>query len=116
MRPESPALLWDARKATRLITQFVAKRTWEEYQSDPMLRSAVERQFQILGEALNRLSRLDPATAEQISNLSRIVAFRNVLVHGYAVIDDELVWEVATRRIVDLAGELDRLLGDDANP
>jgi len=70
MRPESPALLWDARKATRLITQFVAKRTWEEYQSDPMLRR-------------NRR---------------------------------ELVWEVATRRIVDLAGELDRLLGDDANP
>lgn len=79
MRPETPGLLWDARRATGLIAQFVADRTWQDYESDPMLRSAVERQFQIIGEALNKLSRLDPSTAAQIPDLSRIVAFRNVL-------------------------------------
>ncbi|WP_371383318.1 DUF86 domain-containing protein [Rhodococcus sp. GXMU-t2271] len=53
MRPEAPGLLWDARKVARLVAQFVADRTWHEYESDAMLRSAVERQFEIIGEALN---------------------------------------------------------------
>ncbi|AUM15070.1 MULTISPECIES: HepT-like ribonuclease domain-containing protein [Rhodococcus] len=113
MRPEAPGLLWDARKAARLIAQFVADRTWHEYESDAMLRSAVERQFEIIGEALNRLSRLDPDTATLIPDLPRIVAFRNVLIHRYAVIDNELVWEVATTRVRDLAALLGRLLGED---
>jgi uncharacterized protein with HEPN domain len=93
MQPEAAGLLWDARKAAGLIADFVANRTWQDYESDAMLRSAVERQFQIIGDALNKLSRLDPATAAKISDLPRIVAFRNVLVHGYALIDDELVWD-----------------------
>src|SRR5262249_54066956 len=111
MQPEAPGLLWDARRATGLIMDFVVDREWQDYESDPMLRSAVERQFQIVGEALNRLSRVDPEIAAQISDLPRIVAFRNVLVHGYAVIDNELVWEVATTRVAALAKELGRLLG-----
>ena len=73
-----------------------------------MLRSAVERQFEIVGEALNRLSRADPGTADRIGDLPRIVAFRNVLVHGYATIDDAIVWEVATERLPMLIA----LLGD----
>lgn len=67
-----------------------------------MLRSAVERQFQIIGEALNRLSKVDPGTADRVPDLARIVAFRNVLVHGYAQIDDALVWEVASTRVPEL--------------
>ena len=82
MQPEAAGLLWDARKAAGLIADFVANRTWQDYESDPMLRSAVERQFQIMGDALNKLSRLEPAAAAGISDLRRIVAFRNVLVHG----------------------------------
>ena len=115
MQPEAPGLLWDARKAARLIAQFVADRTWSDYASDAMLRSAVERQFEIIGEALNRLGRVDPATATLISDLPRIVAFRNVLVHGYAVIDNELVWELATARVADLSEALGRLLGEHEN-
>ena len=52
MQPETLGLLWDAQRATGLIGEFVADRTWQDYQSDAMLRSAVERQFQIIGEAL----------------------------------------------------------------
>lgn len=113
MRSESLAFLWDARRAALLVTQFVAGRTWQDYATDPMLRSAVERQFEIIGEALNKLSRVDPTTAGMIPDLARIVAFRNVLVHGYAVIENELVWEVATIRAPNLATELEGLLGND---
>lgn len=77
-----------------------------------MLKSAVERQFQVIGEALNRLSRVDLATADRVPDLPRIIAFRNVLVHGYATIDDALVWEVATTRVNALVASLDQLLGE----
>lgn len=75
-----------------------------------MLRSAVERQLQIIGEALNRLSKVDSATADRVPDLARIVAFRNALVHGYAPIDDALVWEVASNRVPELTAVLARLL------
>lgn len=116
MQPETLALLWDARRAAGLIARFVSGRTWQDYQADPMLRSAVERQLQIIGEALNRLSRLDPPVAARVSDLPRIVAFRNVLVHGYSALDNELIWEVSTTRVVLLASELQQLLADDGNP
>ncbi len=49
MQPESAALLWDARRAAELIGSFITGRTWSDYLDDPMLRSAVERQFEISG-------------------------------------------------------------------
>lgn len=112
MQPDARALLWDAHRAAELIRGFVAGRTWDDYRADAMVRSAVERQFEIIGEALNRLSQVDPAVAAKIVDLRRIVAFRNVLVHGYATIDDLIVWEVATERLGDLTETLARLLED----
>lgn len=110
MRPESPAFMWDAQRAACLIQQFVSGHVLADYLRDPLLKSAVERQFEIIGEALNRLSRTDPDVAAEVQDLPRIVAFRNVLAHGYAVIDDEVVWEVATTKVSRLLETLDRLL------
>lgn len=110
MQPESPTYLWDARRAAGLVHQFVSGRTFVEYTDDSMLRSAVERQFGVVGEALNRLRRVDPETAAQIPDLARIIAFRNVIIHGYATVDDNLVWHVATSRVGILIDALDRLL------
>lgn len=93
MRPESPAFIWDAKRAASLIRQFISEHALTDYLDDPLLRSAVERQFQIVGEALNRLSRTDPNVAGEVPDLARIVAFRNILVHGYATVDDEIVWD-----------------------
>lgn len=112
MQPESAALLWDARRAAELIGSFITGRIWSDYLDDPMLRSAVERQFEIIGEALNRLGHVDPETAASIADLPRIVAFRNVLIHGYATIDDAIVWEVATERLPGLVNLLSTLLDD----
>lgn len=112
MQPDSAALLWDARRAAQLIFEFVAGRNWLDYQADPMLRSAVERQFEIIGESLNRLGRVDSVTSARIPDLPRIIAFRNVLVHGYATIDDALVWEAATTRLVPLIATLNHLLDE----
>lgn len=70
-----------------------------DYQAGPTLRSAVELQFEVIGEALNQLSKIDTELAEKISELSRIVAFRSVLIHGYTSVDDAVVWQVLTEKL-----------------
>ena len=91
MGRDPKAYLWDAKAAADAIAEFVAGRTFGEYKSDLLLRSAVERQFEIVGEALNQLSRVAPELAAQVPDIGRIIAFRNILIHGYAIVDDEIV-------------------------
>jgi uncharacterized protein with HEPN domain len=74
--------------------QFVEGKSLSDYVSDPRLRSAVERQLRTAGEALAQTSKTDAASASRISEQSRIIAFRNILAHGYADIDDRIVWNV----------------------
>ncbi len=75
-----------------------------------MLRSAVERQFEIVGEALNQLAKLAPDLAAQIPDLPRIVAFRNILIHAYAVVDNAIVWRAVQENVPELLSVLERLL------
>jgi uncharacterized protein with HEPN domain len=75
-----------------------------------LLRSAVERQFIIIGEALNRLDKLDAAIASQITDCSKIIGFRNVLVHGYEVIDDQIVWNTVKNHLPNLKHQVENLL------
>jgi uncharacterized protein with HEPN domain len=77
-----------------------------------MLKSAVERQFEIIGEALDKLTRVDADLAARVPDLRRLVAFRNILIHGYAGVDDEIVWDAATNRLPALAAVLTALLDD----
>ena len=102
--------LWDALRAATRIARFTAKRSYADYLADEMLRSAVERQFEIIGEAFAGLRRVDPSVAAGIPSLPRIVAFRNVLIHGYATVDDRLVWGVVEGKLAELLEQLGRLL------
>lgn len=77
-----------------------------------MLRSAVERQFEIIGEALNQLLRREPGLSERISDASVIIAFRNRLIHGYASVSDEVVWGVVERYLPVLSSEVRDLLAE----
>ena len=113
MYGDAAKLIWDAQQALQRIQRFVARKDFAAYQSDELLRSAVERQFEILGEALNQLSRLDPDMAEKIPDLPRIVAFRNILIHGYASVDDRLVWGVVESRLKPLLDVVAALLSED---
>ncbi len=80
------------------------------YESDPIVRSAVERQFITIGEAANSLSRLDSGLAQRISHVSMIVGFRNQLTHDYPSIDDEIVWGIAAHEVPVLRSECAALL------
>lgn len=109
MPRDARAYLWDARQATELLAEFSRGKTFDDYRTDALLRSGVERQFEILGEALNQLSKVDGRTAARIPDLARIVAFRNILIHGYATVDDALVWQVLVERVPRLADVLRQL-------
>ncbi len=99
MRIESKKYLYDIARAAKLARGFLADKTFADYTADPMLRSAVERQLEIVGEALAQLARTDPSTAAQIGEYQRIIAFRNILIHGYAEIDDRIVWGVLESKL-----------------
>lgn len=110
MQPEAAKLLWDAYQAALLISKFVEGKDFEFYCGDPLLRSGVERQFEIIGEALGKLAKIDPDLSKKIPELPRIVAFRNILIHGYATVDDELVWGVLERNLPSLVGCLGEMI------
>ena len=115
MHPDSAKYLWDLRYAAALVERFIAGKGFDEYASDLLVKSAVERQLEITGEALNALSRKDPSAAANIAELPRIVAFRNLLIHGYANVDDRLVWGVVKTKIPTLQATVERLLTPDAD-
>jgi uncharacterized protein with HEPN domain len=81
---------------------FVAGRSWEDYSTDLLLRSGVERQLEIAGEAMSVLRHLDPETAARVPNVHKIIGMRNILIHGYAEVTDLTVWRTATEGLDDV--------------
>ena len=112
MRLESRKYLDDMQRAANVLREFTAGRSFDQYRNDAMLRAAVERQFEIVGEAMARLARVDEAVAARISGYRRIIAFRNVLIHGYADVDDRLVWDVVETSLPTLVEEIDALANE----
>lgn len=104
--------MWDALQATERLRRFGQGKSFDDYRSNELLKSAVERQFEVVGEALNQLSKVDPVLAGQIPELARIVAFRNILIHGYAMVDDAIVWQVLTDKRPVLERTLRALLAE----
>lgn len=113
MQHEAKKYLWDMQRAIGLIKDFTDGKTFDDYQSNAMLRAAVERQFEIIGEAMTRLSSLDQDTASRISEYAQIIAFRNVLIHGYADVNDRAVWFVIETDLPTLSREIDTLLEEE---
>jgi uncharacterized protein with HEPN domain len=114
MRIESKKYLYDIAQAVARALDFVAGKSFAAYDADLMLRSAVERQLEIVGEALTQLARIDPTTAAHITEHRRIIAFRNILIHGYAEIDQRIVWGVLETKLPTLRREAESLLGLDS--
>lgn len=116
MQLETRKLLDDMRDAAQFILDTTQHATEAEYRRNRMLRQSSERNFEIIGEALRRLSQRDSATVQQISGYPQIIAFRNVLVHGYDVLDAGVVWQVIQRDLPVLLAEVITLLSSKAQP
>ncbi len=83
MRLEARKYLHDIQRAATALADFTAAKTFADYAREPMLRAAVERQFEIIGEALAQLAKRDAELAACISDYRRIIAFRNILIVGH---------------------------------
>lgn len=94
MRPESRKYLFDIQVAAESIAAFCAGKHFDDYCRDEMLKAAVERKFTVIGEALAKLTLLDAETAARVPECGKIIAFRNIIIHGYASVDDKIVWGV----------------------
>ena len=110
MRLESKKYLFDILQAAEKLQEFSQDKAFPDYEADALLRSAVERQFEVIGEALRRLAKDDPETAGRIDEHQRIISFRNILIHGYAEIDDRLVWDILRSKLPKLLEQVESLL------
>jgi uncharacterized protein with HEPN domain/predicted nucleotidyltransferase len=113
---QSASFLWDARRAADRIVSFTAGKTYDDYLDDDILRAAVERQFEIIGETIVGLRRADPSLAAQLPDLPQIIAFRSVLIHSYATINHQIVWDAIRDDLPRLTIALAQMLGTAAPP
>ena len=110
MKRDPKVLLWDARESAKAIAGMTDGKSFTDFDGDIVLRSAIERQFEILGEALNRLQKSDSALADQIPEHRQIISFRNVLIHGYDTIDEAVVWKIIQQDLPTLKQQVESML------
>ena len=104
------AYLFDIKQACDEIAEFTHDMSYEEYSGNAMVKAAVERKFLMIGEALIRLKRENPEILKTITDHEKIIGFRNVLVHGYDIIDDATVWSAVKDSMPTLRQEVESLL------
>jgi len=111
MQPNTGDLsyLWDMLDAAQAIREFLAGKTFDDYNRDRMLRGAVERHIEIIGEAGRNVSQSYRHEHPEIP-WAKIIAQRHVIAHEYGEIKHERIWEVATVYISDLIYKLQRLV------
>lgn len=109
MQPKTPKLLNDLRDSAAFILAAVSGKSFDHYHGDRVLRQAIERSFEIIGEAMKRLAQHDPETAARIGDYREIIAFRNVLIHGYDLVDHHLVWSTIEHEVPALIRDIDAL-------
>lgn len=102
--------LYDIINCSDFVLQLTKDKTVEDYKNDRVFRSALERELQIIGEAMLQLDRVSPETVEEISEHRSIIGFRHVLVHGYDSLDPDTVWNVVETKIAVLLNQARELI------
>ena len=110
MNPEINELLEDILRHGKMIRDFAVDHDFESYCRDVKTRLAVERSFEIIGEALNRIKRIDPDVLEGIRDYRSIISFRNILAHGYDHIEDRIVWGIIQTNLKTLIDDIRKLI------
>jgi uncharacterized protein with HEPN domain len=102
--------LYDIKLAIEEVDSYFVnrQRNFQDYKSDVILRRAIERNLEIIGEAMNRILKEDPDFL--IENARRIVGLRNQIIHGYDSISDENIWGVVINHLPNLKTEVENLI------
>ena len=119
MRIEAAKRLRDVADACEAIIRFTRTVDQADFATDELRRAAVERKFEIVGEALGKACADDRSIRERVPDAPRIVALRNRLIHGYDSVDDAILWDIATRKVPVLLDQVAAALteaGHDPGP
>jgi uncharacterized protein with HEPN domain len=109
MEIEIKKYLFDIQESIDSIEKYLGnKRDFKVYTADKMLRRAIEREFEIIGEAMNRIEKLDSTL--NISSKKQIINMRNRVIHGYDKIDNEIIWGTIVRHLPTLKIEIGNML------
>lgn len=109
MNSEIQKFLFDIQVSIDSIEIYLeGKRDFNIYKANKMLRRAIEREFEIIGEALNCINKLDSSI--EISGKRQIISMRNRVIHGYDKIDDEIIWGIIVRHLPVLKTEISGLI------
>ncbi len=100
----------DAVTACKLIIEFTKDMDEAVFYVDLKTKAAVEREFEIVGEALNRIKKINVDILAEVDNWREIIGFRNVIAHGYDVVEDEIVWDAVKRDIPILLKQLKKIV------
>jgi len=110
MKIEARQRLLDVLEACRAVERFTKGKDFAAYQHDEMLRAAVERKLEVIGEAFTKLEHVEPDLAEKFPELRKIVGLRNRIIHGYDSVDDEILWDVVHNKVPGLRRQVEQSL------
>lgn len=109
MQREILKYLLDIQDSINSIYDYLGdKRDFNDYKSNKLLRRGVERELEIIGEATNRILKLDENI--EISDSRRIVDLRNWVIHGYDKVDDMIIWGIVSRDLPNLKEQVEKLI------
>lgn len=102
MQRKTPKLLEDMRDAAAFIIEIAEGKSLDDYVEDRMFRQTIERNFEIIGEAMGKLAKIDAETIAHFPEHPQIISFRNVLIHGYDMVEPPEVWRIVRERVPEL--------------
>ncbi len=109
MKREIKKCLFDIKTSIDSINEYLGEsRDFFEYQENKLLRRGIEREIEIIGEAMSRILKLDPDI--QIINARKIVDTRNWVIHGYDKVDDVVIWGIVSNHLPKLKIEIEEML------
>ena len=112
MRDDANKYLYDINNSIDPINSYLGdRRNFNDYLNNKMMRRAIEREFEIIGEAMNHLTKLEPNI--KISNRQKIINMRNRVIHGYDKIDNEIIWGTIIRHLPILKKDVIKLLNEE---
>lgn len=109
MKREIKKHLYDIKVSIDSIDEYLGgKRDFFKYQRNKLLRRGIERELEIIGEAMNRALQIDPEL--DIEDARRIVDTRNWVIHGYDKVDDVVIWGIISKHLPILKKEIEDYL------
>lgn len=112
METDDKKFFYDIAQAANDVRSFTANLSFVDYEKNRLIKAAVERKFEIIGEALNRLYKIAPEKAESIRNHKKIISFRNILIHGYDMVSDPIVWDIIQNSLPELIEDVENFLSE----